>query len=112
MEAINRYSGQQSLDAQLAGGRYLVSLRQEYLRQSESVHTLESKLQRLYEQLGFPGWLSVLCRNCRHARGTASYRLLFDREFAYLARLWAEASSREEFEARYDRRISAWHEVS
>lgn len=103
---LERYSGYQSLDPQLAGGKYLVALRHEYLRGNETVHTLESKLQRLYSHLQNPGWLSVLCRNCRHARVAAPYRDLFDKEFAYLARLWAVAATRAQFEARYNHAIS------
>jgi hypothetical protein len=107
---IERYSGQQALDLQLAGGKYLVALRHEYLRGNETVHTLESKLQRLYVHLEHPGWLSVLCRNCRHARVAAPYRDPFDREFAHLTRLWALASTREQFEASYNPAISARHD--
>lgn len=108
---LERYSGYQSLDLQLAGGKYLVALRHEYLRGNETVHTLESKLQRLYSHLQHPGWLSVLCRVCRHARAAPQYRELFDREFAYLARLWAVAASRSQFECRYNAAISRRHDV-
>lgn len=104
---IGRHSGQETLDGHLAGGKYLVALRHEYLRGHETVHSLESKLQRLYWQLRCPGWLSVLCRNCRHAREAAAWRGPFDREFAYLARLWAVATTREQFAARYNPGMSA-----
>jgi hypothetical protein len=107
---IERYCGQHALDLQLAGGKYLVALRHEYLRGNQTVHTLESKLQRLYVHLEHPGWLSVLCRNCRHARVAAPYRDLFDKEFAYLARLWAVAATREQFESRYNHAISRRHD--
>lgn len=108
---IERYIGYQALDAQLAGGKYVVALRHDYLRGIETVHTLDSKLQSLYERLQFPGWLSVLCRNCRHAREATSYLDLFDKEFAYLARLWAVAMSRQQFESRYNHAISARHDA-
>jgi hypothetical protein len=107
---IETYSGHDTLDAQLAGGKYLVALRHEYLRRNENVHSLESKLQRLYWDLGCPGWLSVLCRNCRHARESAAWRGPFDREFAYLARLWSVATTREQFDSRYNPGISAGHD--
>ena len=107
---LERYSGYQALDLQLAGGKYLVALRHEYQRGNETVHSLESKLQRLYEHLHHPAWLSVLCRNCRHARAVWPYRELFDREFAYLARLWAVANSRAQFESRYNHAISRRHD--
>jgi hypothetical protein len=108
---LERYSGLQALDLQLAGGKYLVALRHEYQRGNETVHTLESKLQRLYTHLQHPGWLAVLCRNCRHARAAQPFRDLFDREFAYLARLWAVASTRAQFESRYNPNISRRHGI-
>jgi len=108
---IERYSGYQALDAQLAAGKYLVALRHDYLRGIETVQSLDGKLQRLYEQLQFPRWLSVLCRNCRHAREARAYHDLFEKEFAYLARLWAVAMSRQQFESRYNHAISARHDA-
>lgn len=108
---IERYSGYQALDSQLAGGKYLVALRHDYLRGIETVHSLESKLRGLYERLNFPGWLCVLCRNCRYAREMQSYRDLFEKEFAYLARLWAVAMSRQQFESRYNHAVSARHDA-
>jgi hypothetical protein len=108
---IERYSGYQALDEQLAAGKYLVTLRHDYLRGIETVRTLESKLQSLYERLKFPGWLSVLCRNCRHSKESKPCRDLFEKEFAYLARLWAVAMSRQQFEQRYNRAISAQHDA-
>jgi hypothetical protein len=108
---IERYSGYQALDVQLAAGKYHVALRHDYLRGIETTRTLESKLQSLYERLKHPGWLSVLCRNCRHAKEARPYPDLFDKEFAYLARLWAVAMSRQQFETRYNRAISARHDA-
>jgi hypothetical protein len=108
---IERYSGFQALDEQLAAGKYLVSLRHDYLRGLETPHTLESKLQSLYERLQYPGWLAVLCRNCRHAKVALPYRELFEKEFAYLARLWAVAANRHQFESRYHRAVSLRHDA-
>ena len=109
-QLIERYSGYQALDAQLAAGKYLVALRHDYLRGNETVRTLESKLTNLYERLGYATWLSVLVRNCRYAKLMPDYRELFEREFTYLARLWALANSRTQFEARYNHAISARHD--
>jgi hypothetical protein len=107
---IERYSGSQALDEQLAAGKYLVALRHDYQRGIETVQTLESKLNSLYERLSFPAWLSVLCRNCRYARELPLSKELFDKEFAYLARLWALANSRQQFESRYNHGISIRHD--
>ncbi len=109
-QVIERYSGYQALDPQLAAGKYMVALRHEYLRGNEDVRTLESKLTHLYERLGFPTWLSVLVRNCRYAKLMEGYRELFDREFAYLARIWAVSNSRAQFQSRYNHAVSARHD--
>jgi hypothetical protein len=108
---VGRYSGYQALDPQLAAGKYIVALRHDYLRHVETLRTLESKLLSLYERLAFPGWLAVLSRNCRYAKEGPQYREYFEKEFAYLSRLWAVASSRAHFEARYNRAISAKHDA-
>jgi hypothetical protein len=108
---VERYSGYQALDPQLAAGKYIVTLRHDYLRHVETVRTLESKLLSLYERLNFPGWLAVLCRNCRYAKEGRQYREYFEKEFAYLTRLWAVAGSRAHFESRYNRAISAKHDA-
>ncbi|MEO8019241.1 MAG: hypothetical protein ABI769_15620 [Pseudomonadota bacterium] len=108
---VGRYSGYQALDSQLAAGKYLVALRHDYLRGNETVRTLDSKLQSLYELLKHPGWLSVLCRNCRHAREARPCHDLFEKEFAYLTRLWAVAMSRQQFEQRYNHAISTRHDA-
>jgi hypothetical protein len=108
---VERYSGYQALDAQLAAGKYMVSLRHDYLRGVETIRTLHAKLQNLYERLNHPRWLSVLCRNCRHARENLAYQEFFEKEFAYLARIWAVANSRAQFDARYNHAISLKHDA-
>jgi hypothetical protein len=108
---VERYSGYQALDPQLAAGKYLVALRHDYLRGVETVRTLSSKVQGLAERLGRPAWLAVLSRNARHARENHEYKEFFDREFAYLARLWALASTRAHFETRYNHAISVRHDA-
>jgi len=108
---VERYSGYQALDAQLAAGKYLVALRHDYLRGIETVNTLDSKLRGLYERLQFPRWLGVLCRNCHLAREAQAYHDLFEKEFAYLARLWAVAMSRQQFESHYNPAASARHDA-
>src|SRR3982751_5944340 len=42
---VDRYSGYQALDVQLAAGKYLVALRHDSLRGIETTRTLDSKLQ-------------------------------------------------------------------
>jgi len=108
---IGRYCGYQSLDEQLAAGKYLVALRQDYLRGIENLHSLENKLQGLNERLRFPRWLGVLCGNCRFAGKARHHRELFEKEFAYVTRLWAVSMSRHQFEARYKPSISRQHNI-
>lgn len=108
---VERYSGYQALDEQLAAGKYLVNRRHDYLREIETVRTLYPKIENLYERLGYPRWLSVLCRTCRHARENLAPREYFEKEFAYLARLWAVAQSRAQFESRYVYAVSLKHDV-
>lgn len=108
---VERYSGYQALDPQLAAGKYLVALRHDYLRNVETIRTLSSKLQGLAEKLRRPAWLAVLCRNARHARDNIDYKRFFELEFAYLCRLWALASTRTQFEARYNHAISVRHDA-
>src|SRR5262245_33023025 len=80
-QVVERYSGYQALDPQLAAGKYLVALRHDYLRGVETVRTLSSKLLGLAERLRYPAWLSVLCRNARHARERHEFKEFFDKEF-------------------------------
>jgi hypothetical protein len=108
---VERYSGMQALDSHLAAGKYLVTMRHDYLRGVETIRTLNSKLQALNEKLGFPVWLGVLCRNCRHARENLEYQDHFEKEFAYLTRLWAVATTRAQFDSRYNHAISARHDA-
>lgn len=108
---LARYSGSQALDAHLAAGKYLVALRHDYIRGEETVRTLTGKIQRLADMLRQPPWLSVLRRNVRRARERFEYKVYFDREFAYLARLWAVANTRAEFLARYDHTVSTGNDA-
>ncbi|HTU67205.1 MAG TPA: hypothetical protein VMF52_14750 [Steroidobacteraceae bacterium] len=108
---IARYCGSQALDAQLAAGKYLVALRHDYLRGVETVRTLAGKIQGLSEKLQHPPWLAVLTRNARKARERLEYKDAFDREFAYLARVWALSGTRTEFILRYDHTVSTSHDA-
>lgn len=108
---VERYCGYQALDPELAAGKYVVTLRHDYLREVETIRTLYPKLLKLYEHLDCARWLSVLVRNARHARDNVAYREYFEKEFAYLARLWAVATSRAQFEFRYNHAISLRHDA-
>jgi hypothetical protein len=51
----------------------------------------------------------MLSRNCEYATDVADFEQPFEREFAYIALLWAEAGSTAGFEQRYSRATSNGH---
>jgi hypothetical protein len=53
----------------------------------------------------------VLCRNCRNARENLAFQDQFEKEFAYLTRLWAVATIRAQFDSRYNHSISTRHDA-
>lgn len=108
---VERYCGYQALDPQLAAGKYLVAMRHDYIRGVETVRTLAGKILGLAEKLHHPTWMAVLARNARYAREHPAFRDFFEREFAYLARLWVLANSRAQFEARYNHAVSVRHDA-
>jgi hypothetical protein len=61
---IERYSGPDALDEQIAAGKYLASLHDVYLVHKETIESLDSKFSKLFHGLGYPDWLVVLSRNC------------------------------------------------
>lgn len=108
---IARYRGAQRLTEQFLAGKYLVELRDAYLAGRESVQSLDAILTRLYPALDYPDWLVMLSRNCEYATDVPEFEPPFEREFAYIAGLWAEAGSVAEFERRYCRATSNGHDV-
>ena len=108
---IERYGSTQWLSEQFLAGKYLVELRDAYLAGRESVQSLDVILTRLYPALAYPDWLVMLSRNCEYATDVPEFVQPFEREFAYLAGLWAGADSVAEFEQRYSRATSNGHDV-
>jgi hypothetical protein len=108
---ITRYCGVDALDDQLAVGKYVAWLRQEYLLGRETIKSLDEKLSRLYYPLGYPDWLIMLTRNCEYATDIPGFEEPFEQEFAYIADLWDAVSTRAEFERRYSRAVSNQHDV-
>ncbi|MCC7596385.1 hypothetical protein IGS61_02735 [Janthinobacterium sp. FW305-129] len=109
---IGRYRGDARLEEQFLAGKYLVELRAAYLAGRESVQSLDARLTRLYPALGYPDWLVMLSRNCEYAIDVPDFEQPFEREFDYLAGLWAEAGNVAEFEQQYSRETSNRHDVS
>jgi hypothetical protein len=106
---LARYRDTERIDAQFLTGKYIVELRAAYLAGRESVSSLDAIFTRLYPALDYPDWLVMLSRNCEYATDVADFGQPFEREFAYIALLWAEAGSTAEFEQRYSRETSNGH---
>jgi len=108
---IVRYRGEDKLDNQLAAGKYIVRLRDLYLNGAETVESIDSKLTKLYWKLGYPDWMVMLSRNCEYAADVPAFLVPFEQEFSYIAELWRAVSTRQEFESKYNRRISNQHDL-
>jgi hypothetical protein len=107
---IETYCGAIALDAELAAGKFIASLRDAYLQGKETIKSIDAKLNRLYCRLNYPNWLVMLSRNCEYATDIPAFQEPFEKEFAYIADLWATVSSRQEFERNYSREISNQHD--
>lgn len=107
---VERYCGANTLDDQLAAGKYVASLRREYLQGRETIESLDAKLTKIYYHLGYPDWLVMLSRNCEYATDIPAFEEPFKKEFAYVAGLWESVRNRSEFEAKYSRVISNQHD--
>lgn len=92
-------------------GKYIVELHEAYSWGQETIKSLDWKFDRLRYALGYPDWLVMLSRNCEYATDIPAFEGPFKMEFAYIAKLWAEVSSRTEFEAKYSRAVSNQHDL-
>lgn len=111
-QVVARYCGMSALDDELAAGKYVAHLRSAYLQGQETIESLDSKLIKLYFGLGYPDWLVMLSRNCEYATDIPAFEESFEKEFAYIAELWASSGTRSEFESKYSRAVSDQHDVS
>jgi hypothetical protein len=109
---IARYCPSNTLDEQFAAGKYVAEVRKAYLRNEETIASLDAKISKLYSHLGYPTWLVMLSRNCEYATDMPEFTKPFEEEFAYIADLWESVSSRAEFEARYRRAVSNQHDAN
>jgi hypothetical protein len=110
-QIVERYCGSTTIDGQLAAGKYVASLRKAYLQGTETIESIDAKLTRLYNHLGYPDWLVMLSRNCEYATDVPAYKEPFEKEFAYIAGLWESATSGAEFETKYSRALSNQHDA-
>lgn len=99
------------LDDEFAAGKYLVTLRSEYVQARATIESVDAVLSILYPKLGYPNWLVILARNCEYATDVPAFKESFEREFEYVTSLWASAANKAAFEAQYSREISNQHDA-
>lgn len=111
VEILHRYLGGASTNLELAAGHLVVDLRRAYLAGEQTVASLEPTINALYVKTDHAPWLVMLSRNCEYATDMPVFREPFDDEFAYIAGLWARATSLADFYARYRPGVSRKHDV-
>ena len=109
VKILAKYLGPAALNEQFVAGKCIAELWRAYLAKSISLETVDGIVWKLYSELDYPGWLVVLSRNCECAIDIYMYRQAFEDEFAYIAGLWENSASLEEFLKMYDREVSNSH---
>lgn len=108
---LQRYLGPRALDEQRVCGKYVSELHRRYEAGKITISEIDTVLSELYPKLSHPSWLVMLCRNCEYATDVEGFVKHFEDEFHYIAHLWDDASSTEEFLSRYDRNVSNSHDI-
>jgi hypothetical protein len=104
---FQKYTGWPLDDEDVVAGKFIVLLRERYLAGSESIDSLEHQFRRIFYFSSLPTWLAGLMRICEHANGIApGYQEPFERELEYIAGLWSEANSFEEFKGLWNPAVS------
>lgn len=112
IEAIlETYMEISSIDDRFAAGKYVTVLHAAYLAGQETIESLDEKFTKLYTRLKFPNWLTMLSRNCEYATDIPEFREPFEKEFEYIADLWAASTSLADFESKYSHVISNSHDA-
>lgn len=108
---LERYCGEERLADEFVAGKYIAALRTAYLKGEETVESLDMKFSSIYPKLGYPDWLVMLSRNCEYALDIPAFEEPFEKEFEYVANLWAVAQSLPEFNASYSWEKSNLHDA-
>lgn len=108
---LETYIGIASIDENFLAGKYVASLRVDYLSGRETIQSLDGKFTKLLPRLGYPDWAVMLGRNCEYATDVPEFEEPFELEFEYVADLWASATSSSDFSAKYSRAISNSHDA-
>lgn len=110
-QILERYLGASALSDHVAAGKLIVGLYDAYKSGNETASSLDPRIWRLYYDLDHPSWLVMLARNCEYATDIPDFQKPFEEEFEYIASLWRNAGTQNEFEAAYDSRISRSHDL-
>jgi hypothetical protein len=108
---LQRYLGPSAADVPLLCGKCIAELHRKYVAGQIAVQDLEPIVLKMYGSLSYPSWLVMLSRNCEYATDAEVFVKHFENEFAYIAKLWSNSASVEEFMSRYDRSVSDSHDV-
>ncbi|MDR2331165.1 MAG: hypothetical protein LBE58_16300 [Comamonas sp.] len=107
---LERYLGPNALNDELAIGKRIVELYALFQSGQEDADSLDPQLWRLFYDFGHPEWLQRLARNCEYATDIPAFEKPFLDEFAYIADLWANATTLAQFNAAYDPAVSQSHD--
>ena len=91
-------------------GTRIVELWASYAQGTTSTKDIDQWLSLIYPELGYPDWLVMLSRNCEYATDVEYFIEPFQKEFRYIAELWSQSGTIEEFHARDDRDVSRSHD--
>jgi Mor family transcriptional regulator len=92
-------------------GKYIVELSEKYNNNELTVENMNNKISILYNRLEYPDWLVMLSRNCEYATDIEYFRRLFEDELAYISGLWKTSANIEDFNKKYDRKVSNTHDI-
>jgi hypothetical protein len=107
---------QSNLDTQLPNdeffmGKYIEELWRQYQKKQLSIAELDKILTVLFPGLDYPDWLVMLSRNCEYATDIQNFVKPFEDEFNYVAGLWSQSSTLNDFLCQYNRKISDTHDI-
>jgi hypothetical protein len=108
---VRRYLSDEALNEAVWAGRLLAQLYDRHRAGAISIAALEPIIYAMYRKLEHPDWLVMLSRNCEYATDVEPFVKPFEDEFRYVSELWRQSKSMEEFESKYDRRISDSHDI-
>lgn len=110
-EVLNIYYAQEQKNDEYWAGKYVVFLHELFCGLEIDIFELEKRIWKIYYQLGYPYWLTMLSRNCEYATDVQGFEKPFKDEFEYIVDLWKVCNSTTEFYGLYSRNISKSHDV-